>query len=233
MQAMLLRAFEVVQAYRSLPTVEIRMWGGVPERRVFERFVRRHPLFPVVGRKELGVALIAIPERPCALFEGHARRHLRFRARRARDAGYTFGPIDPLAELESIRSVNCSAETRQGGRLPEVYSDRTLLARWAAQPGSHFGVRLPSGTLAAYAYVRHVGEVAILDTLLGHAEALPDGVMYLLARETLAALAATPPSTRPGWVMYDTWIGASEGLRTFKQRIGFEPYRVRWRWSPR
>lgn len=227
------RAVEVVRAWRSLPEVEIRMWGGPHERWVFERFVRPHPLLPVLGRKELGVALIRIPERPSALLEGPARRHLRSKARRAREAGYAFGPLDALAELEAIRRINLSSETRQGGRLPEVYSDRALLQRWAAQPGSHYGVRAPCGTLAAYVYVRRIGEVAILDTLLGHANALPDGVMYLLVQETLTTLAAAPAQARPRWVMYDTWIGASEGLRTFKQRIGCEPYRVRWRWSAR
>jgi hypothetical protein len=32
------------------------------------------------------------------------------------------------------------------------------------------------------------------------------------------------------WLMYDTWFGAPPGLRSFKERLGFAPYRVRWMW---
>ena len=35
---------------------------------------------------------------------------------------------------------------------------------------------------------------------------------------------------RPTWLMYDTYFGASEGLRQFKRWIGLEPYRVSWSW---
>ena len=225
------QAVEIVEAWRTLPQVEIRLWGGVAERAVFDSFVRRHPLCPLVGRKELGAALLRLPDGLGPFMEGRARRQFRARARRAQDEGFAFGPIDPVAELASIRAVNVSAEVRQGSPLPQVYRDRSMLERWAAQPGRYFGVRPSSGPLAAYLYGRHVGEVFIVDTLLGHVDALPKGVMYLLVREVIAALIALPPRERPTWVMYDTWFGASEGLRTFKQQLGFEPHRVRWRWS--
>jgi hypothetical protein len=32
--------------------------------------------------------------------------------------------------------------------------------------------------------------------------------------------------------MYDTYIGAGAGMRTFKERCGFQPYRVKWVWTP-
>ena len=35
---------------------------------------------------------------------------------------------------------------------------------------------------------------------------------------------------RPTWFMYDTYFGASAGLRQFKQWVGFAPYRVSWSW---
>jgi len=35
----------------------------------------------------------------------------------------------------------------------------------------------------------------------------------------------------PLWGMYDTFFGASSGLRYFKERLGFRPYKVRWIWD--
>ena len=36
----------------------------------------------------------------------------------------------------------------------------------------------------------------------------------------------------PRWAMYDTFFGSDEGLRFFKERLGFRPYRVTWTWEP-
>ena len=33
----------------------------------------------------------------------------------------------------------------------------------------------------------------------------------------------------PNWIMYDTFFGASDGLKYFKERLGFKPYKVNWR----
>jgi hypothetical protein len=30
--------------------------------------------------------------------------------------------------------------------------------------------------------------------------------------------------------MYDTFVGGTAGMRTFKERCGFLPYRVNWVW---
>ena len=35
----------------------------------------------------------------------------------------------------------------------------------------------------------------------------------------------------PRWLMYDTLLGASEGMRYFKDAMGFSPYWVRWKWG--
>jgi hypothetical protein len=30
------------------------------------------------------------------------------------------------------------------------------------------------------------------------------------------------------YIMYDTFFGATRGMRMFKQKLGFKPYRVKW-----
>ena len=224
-------AVEVVRALRELPSVEITVSGGEAEREIYESFVRRHPLLPIIGRKELGVALVTVPDRLDTLLGGPSARHLRSKSRRAREAGYRFGAIDPAGELDAIHAINVSTEFRQGGRLPPIYLDRALLEAWAGRPGHYFGVRAPSGELAAYLYGRVLGELFLFDTIIGHARHLEHGVMYLLVQEVLATLIGLSPEERPKWAMYDTILGASAGLRIFKAQVGFAPYRVRWAWS--
>jgi hypothetical protein len=33
------------------------------------------------------------------------------------------------------------------------------------------------------------------------------------------------------YIMYDTFFGASDGLKRFKKKLGFKPYKVRWVWD--
>ena len=33
------------------------------------------------------------------------------------------------------------------------------------------------------------------------------------------------------YIMYDTFFGASEGLKKFKEKLGYKPYKVRWIWE--
>ena len=69
-----------------------------------------------------------------------------------------------------------------------------------------------------------------VDYVLGHGDHLNSGIMYLLMTyviEEKFELAKTVGN--PQWIMYDTWLGASAGLRQFKAVLGFSPYWVRWR----
>lgn len=113
------------------------------------------------------------------------------------------------------------------------YLDRSKLVEYfSGKPNLH-GVFNNSGQLRAYAYVPVCGEIAVLSRLLGHADDLDAGIMYLLISEVIRELIELRSDSRsPGWLMYDTFFGATTGLRYFKERLGFKPYRVRWIWDP-
>jgi hypothetical protein len=73
--------------------------------------------------------------------------------------------------------------------------------------------------------------VVIFETLLGYADALEAGVMYLLMSEVIGTTIAERDATgSPEWAMYDTFWGAAPGLAYFKERVGFKPYTVDWAW---
>jgi hypothetical protein len=78
------------------------------------------------------------------------------------------------------------------------------------------------------------GDSVVISMILGHADALEHGVMYLLVSEVVRATMDTRrPDGSPHWLMYDTFWGAAPGLAYFKQRLGFEPYTVAWSWLDR
>ena len=88
-----------------------------------------------------------------------------------------------------------------------------------------------AGRVRAYAWAPIVGDVVVIETLMGHADDLKAGTMYLLITEIVrAATEAKLAGGAPAWVMYDTFWGAGPGLASFKARLGFEPYTVDWEW---
>lgn len=221
----------VLEALR-LPEVAIELGGDPACRPIFDAFTRSHPRFRVIQSKRYGVALAPVPEGFHRYLAGRQRQALRTNRKRALDRGFTFSRIDPMAHLEEILAINRSAAERQGRPMPASYLELDDLRRSFSVAPRVFGVLDRGGALRAYLDLRVCGEVAILGRLLGHAEVLDEGVMYLLVSEGVreaSELRAADGS--PRWLMYDTWYGGLPGIRYFKERLGFAPYRVRWTWS--
>jgi hypothetical protein len=62
--------------------------------------------------------------------------------------------------------------------------------------------------------------------VMGHGAHLDNGIMFLLTAEIVGHLKSARPSIR--YLFYDTFFGASAGLRWFKTQLGFMPHYVRW-----
>jgi hypothetical protein len=115
--------------------------------------------------------------------------------------------------------------------MPSAYTEQDVVASTIGRRPSIHGVEDERGRLRAYADVVDVGGVYILSSFLGHAADLPSGIMYLLIADLIArSAAARRADGSPGWLMYDTFWGASRGLAFFKSRAGFRPYTVDWVW---
>jgi len=52
-----------------------------------------------------------------------------------------------------------------------------------------------------------------------------DGVMHLMVTEIICQLIE---GRNYQYLMYDTYFGASPGLKTFKKMLGFQPYRAKY-----
>lgn len=228
------QALELVKSYRSLPLVRIGFFGNAENAAIYRRWSARHPRFPLLRRKELGVALIELPDSFSEYLEGKEKEYLRRRRNRAIRLGYTFRPFDISDEIDAVMAVNTSMGVRQGRRISASYISRDEVLALHSQGSVNYGVFDAEGRLAAYAYVPNCGEFGTLSRLFGHGDHLEKGVMFLLITsivQELIELRQSHPRLR--WLNYDMWFGGASGLRFFKQQVGFRPYRVKWFWDDR
>lgn len=214
---------------RRLPRASIEMAGDAECRLLYRAFTARHPRLKVIQAKRWGVALLPIPESFDAYLRNPHRSHLRREYNRATRTGLSFARIDPLARLDEILAINRSSTTRQGQPMHPDYFDADTVRTYLEHSTDVFGVLDAEGVLQAYLCLRVCGEVACVERLLGHADSLHQGVMWVLMHGVIRELTtrrAEPGA--PAWIMYDTFFGASPGLRQFKAWLGMEPYRVSW-----
>lgn len=216
-----------------LPGVRIEMSGDERCRQLYEAFTRRHDRLRIIQNKRWGVALLPIPDRYEEQYLRDPRRaHARKQIGRAERAGYTFARVDPRPRLQEVLAINRSTPERQGSAMHPAYFDEETVRRYLDRTADTFGILDADGVLRAYFCLRMCGRVACGERVLGHADHLAKGVMYLLIAGTVRELSERRQATgRPDWLYYDTFPGASPGMRQFKRWIGCEPYRVSWAWA--
>jgi hypothetical protein len=194
-------------------------------RSTYRLFTKPHPRYRVVRNKSLGVALInlrAFASGQAYLHSLRQRDYAGYHSRRARERGYTVAEIDRNDYIDDIYLINTSAEQRQGRPMDPAYAIKT--EHYDAADGlRHFGVLDKHGRLVAYGDVGIYGDFAATNRLLGLRNS--DGVMYLLLADVTCRLI---DDGHLNYFMYDTYLGALPGLRNFKKKLGFQPYRIRY-----
>lgn len=213
------------------PEVRVQLSGGDTAREVFLSYTAAHPRFKVAQRKRWGVALLPLPDSLEEYLRGGSRELVRRKRRRAAGKGFTFREFRGLDHIADVLEINRSAPARQGQPMLDSYTNEHAVRRFCERCPRLDGVFDDDGRLRAYSFAPILGEAGNLNRLLGHAEDLDDGIMYLLVSEVIGRFIAAGRATgKPRWAMYDTFWGARQGMVHFKKRLGFEPYRVRWAW---
>jgi hypothetical protein len=95
----------------------------------------------------------------------------------------------------------------------------------------YFGVKNKDGKLLAYCYIGFFGEFILINTLLGHKKYLNDGIMYMMMVELNKIVFEQYKKNEYKYIMYDTFFGATDGLKLFKKKLGYKPYKVKWIWE--
>jgi len=195
-------------------------------REFYEEARRAHPKFPLIRRYEYGIAVCVLPpsfEEYCKRIEPAGRRNIKKAAR----LGYQFQRLDFNKHLEDIRAILTSADVRQG--KPFTETDVTPCADPPSRSETHdypyFGV-LRENRVLAYAGCMVAGEICMINTILGHADYLSDGIVPML----IVGIANTLYDKYTGvkYYAYGTFFGAGETLQRFKTKFDFRPHRVHW-----
>ena len=129
-------------------------------------------------------------------------------------SGYEVRPFGPADHHRELMAINASAPTRQGKPMARHYL-REDFSLPSSQWQTPYGVFSAEGVLVGYVLVLEQGEVATLGVILGHADHLENGIMYLLVTEIVGDLMRKGQAR---YCFYDMWFGASDGLRTFKRQ---------------
>lgn len=210
----------------AMPRVEVvASRGGALEEAMFAYLSRPHPRYRIVANKSFGAALLPLDE-----FDGvdeylAPRRYVRRRARTASRRGYTTDLFDMDERRSDLLAIHRSLPERQGQPISASYLDPD--AAYETDPAVQCLGVFHEDVVVAYSELRYVGDVVTMNRLMGHGDHLDAGVMCLLMAGVVEHVKAVRPDTR--YVFYDTFFGASDGLRTFKTHLGFRPHYVRWK----
>ena len=201
--------------------------------KLYAQFMTPHPKIKGRGRYEVGCSILVLPK-TYDEYWGHVGYYTRRKVRKAEKEGYVFERIDRNKYLDDIFAINTSADERQGRPMTEAYRRKVEpyppLPEYSCPQHQYrtYGV-LREGHLYAYIWVYQVGELWWLSTLLGHAEHLSNGIMFLLMTGAIQDLME---ASRVKYAMYTEHLSGSDGLRFFKEQLGFQPYTVRWMRGP-
>ena len=90
---------------------------------------------------------------------------------------------------------------------------------------AYFGI-FKDDVLVAYAGCLIAGQLCAVETIYGHADYLPDGIVPLLFASIGDGISAQHPSV--AFYSYGMYYGASETMKRFKRKFLFLPHRVSW-----
>jgi len=199
--------------------------GSTPEgQNAYRYFNKHHSFFKIIKNKTHGVALLKLPllvDDYLVLIRG--KNSASYYCRVAEKRSYTFAQINPNQYIDDIYIINTSTPTRQGKPMSNSYIEK--IPSYPTDKLNQFYGVFKEGQLVAYVWMKCIGQVWSISRILGHAEYLSDGIMYLLLVKTICKLISDGDKEI---IMYDTFLGNSKGITLFKKRIGFTPYKIRW-----
>lgn len=199
----------------------------------YSKFTAPHPRTPGISAYQDGCSILVLPHTYAEYWDSVAGYGTRRKVRKAHKLGYRFRTIDRDDYLDDIHAINTSLDQRQGkpmseayltrpkpyGALPTFGCPRHALRTYGVLQGDH---------LVAYTWVYQIGEMCLFSTILGHGAHMADGTMYMLVAGVLEDLISSA-GTR--YAMYNMHLSGTEGLRFFKEQMGFRAYWVTWQLS--
>jgi len=217
---------EKIKYIRTFPRETIHLDPTESATAFYRLATKRHPRYLIIPFKAVGVALLQIPDNFDDFIKGHPMRVLRQNRNRALKSGYQFKAINTMEHLNEVLEINSCTGIRQGRQMPPEYFNAEKVETFTRKFPTMFGVVDSNGVLRSYIIAEFYGEICVLIRILGHVEHESDGIMYLMVGGLVEYIIEKYPRVK--WIMYDTFVGAPQSLRFFKEKLGFRPYWVHW-----
>jgi len=192
------------------------------------------------GRYDWPVSLLRLDD----FNDWHAgHRTARKRAARASRLGYYIERIERAQHIDEIHRINTSKPVRQGRPMTASYQERPSFSPLPGFPCrrhriDQWGIFAPSlippdqrvggeqistdPILVGYLVAYVSGDLLMVSQILGHADHLDREIMYLLVATVLRE------SPHPAVAFYNRHDSGTDGLRFFKERLGFHADRAEW-----
>jgi hypothetical protein len=219
---------EVARSIAQLPTADLRFETHKnPDNaeKIYRHFTKRHPRYLLCRNKTLGAALVDLHkfDAPSAYMASVTGRNSADKhSRRARSRGYRVIEIDRNDYIDEIHHINTSVDVRQGQTMGKDYLIKQT--RYVDECNyKYYGTVDLNGVLVAYGEIGYWGNFAAFNRIIGVRN--NDGIMHLLVTEIICQMIEKGEYR---YLMYDTYFGASPGMKIFKTTLGFAPYRARY-----
>lgn len=184
---------------------------------------------PLLAKLSEGYESCSVMEIPSSIEEWRSEhRTARKRSHRAYVRGYIAAPLRRELRADEIHAINTSKAHRQGRPMNQAYMERQefsplpdyLCDRHAIRAS---GVYLET-ELVGYLVMYRAGDLALVSQILGHGDHERYEIMYRLFEFALAR----EIEAGPGMVVYNRHDSGTDGLRWFKERLGFREEPVEW-----
>lgn len=193
--------------------------------KTYRYYTKPHPRYKIFPNKSLGAALVDLTrfqDSEAYAQAINARKDLGRHVRRARSKGYAVVEIDRNDFIDDIFEINNSVDIRQGRPMDPEY--RNKKPSYQSEVNfRYYGVLNAAGKLMAYGEVAYFGNFAAFNRVIGVRN--NDGIMHLMVSDIIRRLIE---ARTYDYLMYDTYFGASSGMKTFKKMLGFQPYRAKY-----
>lgn len=164
------------------------------------------------------MAMLHVTQDYVPLLDSKSRNMLR----KARREGYTYREFVWNDYLDDVFDINTSKPERSGGAMTANYMRRPSPSNNVVECDKHYTAYIGGfkrGRLRAYCVLAVVNELAVVNQILGHADALADGVMNGLVKGLNDYCMGQASSVR--YINYLSIESSPEGLARFKRSVGF------------
>lgn len=178
-----------------------------------------------VPNYSIGMSLMRTPG---SLDEWRAdHRTARKRADRSLRLGYEFREIDRSQFNDDLHEINTSKRRRQGRPMSAGYLTKHVHGKLPEYPCDRHNIRtygvLQGRTLVAYMTLYRVADLGLVSMILGHGDHLANDIMYLLFAGMVEDQAGNA-----GTLFYNRHDSGTDGLRYYKERVGFTGGDIEW-----